>query len=86
MITYNRTREYGTGCHVNPNEWNVDHRDEPGNILVELQESGLNPLGVDCDHEFMQLSFPDALTQEQEATMDQVISAHKAAVDWPPLA
>ena len=84
MTVYNRQREHGAGCHVNPDEWNIDHRDEPVSLFDSFLAQGLIPSALDCDHDAMQITFPVALTPQQEETMDQVISDHKAVIDWPP--
>ena len=84
MTFYNRQREYGTGCHVNPDEWNMDHREEPASLIDSLIAAGLIPDSIICNGQSMEISFSSALTPEQEATMDQIIAVHKLVADWPP--
>lgn len=85
MITYNRQREYGAGCHVNPEDWNIDHRDEPASMMENLIAAGVIPVSIICAGPSMEICFSSVLTPGQEATMDQVIEAHKAVADWPPV-
>ena len=85
MFVYQYSREFGDTVHSNPDTYNIDHEEEitPIGDRISTDLPG-KTFVVRCSGTSLDIEFDQTLTGEEQITLNNTITTHKAVDDWPP--